>query len=50
MVGYEIDTPLSTFCQLQKARKLRYGRIWSSVKMQLYGFSDAQEKLFSAPY
>lgn len=51
-VGYEIDTPLSTFCQLQKARKLRYGRIWSSVKM-LSSFMVLvilKRKQFSAPY
>ena len=51
-VGYEIDTPLSTFCQLQKGQKVT---LWTHLVVredaqQLYGFSDAQEKQFSAPY
>ncbi|OJU88806.1 MAG: Holliday junction DNA helicase RuvA [Acinetobacter sp. 38-8] len=46
-VGYEIDTPLSTFCQLQKGQKVT---IWTHLVVredaqQLYGFSDAQEKI-----
>lgn len=45
-VGYEIDTPLSTFCQLQKGQKVS---LWTHLVVredaqQLYGFSDAQEK------
>lgn len=47
-VGYEIDTPLSTFCQLQKGQKVT---LWTHLVVredaqQLYGFSDAQEKMF----
>lgn len=46
-VGYEIDTPLSTFCQLQKGQKVT---LWTHLLVredaqQLYGFSDAQEKI-----
>ena len=46
-VGYEIDTPLSTFCQLQKGQKIT---LWTHLEVredaqQLYGFSDAQEKI-----
>lgn len=46
-VGYEIDTPLSTFCQLQKGQ---YVTLWTHLVVredaqQLYGFIDAQEKL-----
>ncbi|ENX43052.1 MULTISPECIES: Holliday junction branch migration protein RuvA [unclassified Acinetobacter] len=46
-VGYEIDTPLSTFCQLQKGQKVT---LWTHLVVredaqQLYGFSDAQEKV-----
>lgn len=46
-VGYEIDTPLSTFCQLQKGQKVT---IWTHLVVredaqQLYGFSDVQEKI-----
>ena len=45
-VGYEIDTPLSTFCQLQKGQKTT---LWTHLVVredaqQLYGFLDAQEK------
>ena len=45
-VGYEIDTPLSTFCQLQKGQKVT---LWTHLVVredaqQLYGFSDSQEK------
>ena len=45
-VGYEIDTPLSTFCQLQKGQKVT---LWTHLVVredaqQLYGFRDAQEK------
>lgn len=51
-VGYEIDTPLSTFCQLQKGQKVT---LWTHLVVredaqQLYGFSNAQEKPFSVPY
>lgn len=47
-VGYEIDTPLSTFCQLQKGQKVT---LWTHLVVredaqQLYGFSDAQENNF----
>ena len=46
-VGYEIDTPLSTFCQLQKGQQVT---LWTHLVVredaqQLYGFSDAQEKV-----
>ena len=46
-VGYEVDTPLSTFCQLQKGQKVT---LWTHLVVredaqQLYGFSDAQEKI-----
>ncbi|MDH1005572.1 Holliday junction branch migration protein RuvA [Acinetobacter junii] len=46
-VGYEIDTPLSTFCQLQKGQKVT---LWTHLVVredaqQLYGFSEAQEKI-----
>ena len=45
-VGYEVDTPLSTFCQLQKGQKVT---LWTHLVVredaqQLYGFSNAQEK------
>ncbi|MCU4415117.1 Holliday junction branch migration protein RuvA [Acinetobacter sp. WU_MDCI_Axc73] len=45
-VGYEIDTPLSTFCQLQKGQKVI---LWTHLVVredaqQLYGFLEAQEK------
>ena len=45
-VGYEIDTPLSTFCQLQKGQKVT---LWTHLSVRedaqlLYGFSNAQEK------
>ncbi|AOA57667.1 Holliday junction branch migration protein RuvA [Acinetobacter larvae] len=45
-VGYEVDTPLSTFCQLQKAQTVT---LWTHMVVredaqQLYGFLDAQEK------
>lgn len=47
-VGYEIDTPLSTFCQLQKGQKVT---LWTHLVVredaqQLYGFIDTQEKSF----
>ena len=46
-VGYEIQTPLSTFCQLQKGQKVT---LWTHLVVredaqQLYGFSEAQEKI-----
>ncbi len=46
-VGYEIDTPLSTFCQLQKGQRVT---LWTHLVVredaqQLFGFIDAQEKL-----
>lgn len=46
-VGYEIDTPLSTFCQLQKGQKVT---LWTHLVVredaqQLYGFNDTQEKI-----
>ena len=45
-VGYEIDTPLSTFCQLQKGQKVT---LWTHLAVRedaqlLYGFIDAREK------
>ena len=45
-VGYEVDTPLSTFCQLQKGQKIT---LWTHLVVredaqQLYGFIEAQEK------
>ncbi|MEB6563950.1 Holliday junction branch migration protein RuvA [Acinetobacter towneri] len=45
-VGYEIDTPLTTFCQLQKGQKIT---LWTHLAVRedaqlLYGFLDAQEK------
>ncbi|MDV2440490.1 Holliday junction branch migration protein RuvA [Acinetobacter gerneri] len=45
-VGYEIDTPLSTFCQLQKGQKVT---LWTHLAVRedaqlLYGFINAQEK------
>ncbi|MCH7336026.1 Holliday junction branch migration protein RuvA [Acinetobacter sp. NIPH 2699] len=45
-VGYEIDTPLSTFCQLQKGQKVT---LWTHLVVredaqQLYGFIDPHEK------
>jgi len=45
-VGYEVDTPLSTFCQLQKGQKVT---LWTHLAVRedaqlLYGFLDAQEK------
>ncbi len=46
-VGYEVDTPLSTFCQLQKGQKVT---LWTHLTVRedaqlLYGFSNAQEKM-----
>ena len=46
-VGYEIDTPLSTFCQLQKGQRVT---LWTHLVVredaqQLFGFIDPQEKL-----
>ena len=41
-VGYEIDTPLSTFCQLQKGQKVT---LWTHLVVR----EDAQQ-LFSVPY
>lgn len=45
-VGYEVDTPLSTFCQLQKGQKVT---LWTHLAVRedaqlLYGFFHAQEK------
>lgn len=45
-VGYEVDTPLSTFCQLQKGQKVT---LWTHLAVRedaqlLYGFSNAEEK------
>ncbi|OTG83607.1 Holliday junction branch migration protein RuvA [Acinetobacter sp. ANC 4648] len=45
-VGYEIDTPLSTFCQLQKGQKTT---LWTHLVVredaqQLFGFAQSQEK------
>lgn len=46
-VGYEIDTPLTTFCQLQKGQTLT---LWTHFVVredaqQLYGFLDIQDKI-----
>ncbi len=46
-VGYEIDTPLSTFCQLQKGQKIT---LWTHLAVRedaqlLYGFLNQQEKI-----
>ena len=46
-VGYEMDTPLSTFCQLQNGQKVT---LWTHLTVRedaqlLYGFLDAQEKI-----
>ena len=45
-VGYEIDTPLTTFCQLQKGQKIT---LWTHLAVRedaqlFYGFLEAQEK------
>ena len=45
-VGYEIDTPLTTFCQLQKGQKIT---LWTHLAVRedaqlLYGFLKQQEK------
>jgi Holliday junction DNA helicase RuvA len=45
-VGYEVDTPLSTFCQLQKGQTVT---LWTHLAVRedaqlLYGFANAQEK------
>ncbi|MBF7687523.1 Holliday junction branch migration protein RuvA [Acinetobacter rathckeae] len=45
-VGYEIDTPLSTFCQLQKGQTIT---LWTHLSVRedaqlLYGFAEAREK------
>ncbi len=46
-VGYEVDTPLSTFCQLQKGQQVT---LWTHLVVredaqQLFGFSNVQEKI-----
>lgn len=46
-VGYEIDTPLSTFCQLKKGETVT---LWTHFVVredaqQLYGFYDMQDKI-----
>ncbi len=45
-VGYEIDTPLTTFCQLKKGQNIT---LWTHLAVRedaqlLYGFLEAQEK------
>ncbi len=45
-IGYEVDTPLSSFCQLQKGQKIT---LWTHLTVRedahlLYGFLDAREK------
>lgn len=45
-IGYEVDTPLSSFCQLQKGQKIT---LWTHLTIRedahlLYGFLDAREK------
>ncbi|MCF9035052.1 Holliday junction branch migration protein RuvA [Acinetobacter nectaris] len=47
-IGYEIDTPLSTFCQLQTGQKVT---LWTHLTVRedaqlLYGFLDLREKTF----
>lgn len=47
-IGYEVDTPLSTFCQLQKGQKIT---LWTHLAVRedaqlLYGFLDLREKTF----
>ncbi len=46
-VGYEVDTPLSTFCQLKKGE---VATLWTHFVVredaqQLYGFLDMQDKV-----
>ena len=46
-VGYEVDTPLSTFCQLQKGQKVT---LWTHLTVRedaqlLYGFLNPQDKI-----
>ena len=46
-VGYEIDTPLTTFCQLKKGQNIT---LWTHLAVRedaqlLYGFLEAQEKI-----
>ena len=46
-VGYEIDTPLTTFCQLQKGQNIT---LWTHLAVRedaqlLYGFLHQQEKI-----
>ncbi len=46
-VGYEVDTPLSTFCQLRKGQNVT---LWTHLVVredaqQLFGFLEPQEKL-----
>ena len=45
-IGYEIDTPLTTFCQLKKGQNIT---LWTHLAVRedaqlLYGFLEAQEK------
>lgn len=45
-IGYEIDTPLSTFCQLKPGQKVT---LWTHLVVRedaqlLYGFSDSTDK------
>ena len=46
-VGYEVDTPLSTFCQLKRGETVT---LWTHFVVredaqQLYGFSELQDKV-----
>lgn len=46
-VGYEVDTPLTTFCQLQKGQTIT---LWTHLVVredaqQLYGFLNMQDKI-----
>lgn len=46
-VGYEVDTPLSTFCQLHKGQQVS---LWTHFVVredaqQLYGFLEMQDKI-----
>lgn len=46
-VGYEVDTPISTFCQIKKGETIT---LWTHFVVredaqQLYGFMDMQDKI-----
>ena len=51
-VGYEIDTPLTTFCQLQKGQKIT---LWTHLAVRedaqfFMALSMRRKKPFSVPY